>query len=249
WTSEGIFKQSFRDQIPLLAELLVSPISYSQRIYDIPRLYKLISFLSSLPLFFLAAIHVGSQKRKCLLWVALSSVVLCSVFLIRGDTSGVQHFLFLHVPVLVLLMYWANVSRRNMLSVLNLLVFGLLVNVALLTTTATFSHSTPSRSEVFNFLAVPVVAENNIINFYSWGGYSLQSLYGHSAQIVTWVFFYNTQSADSFTDFFGKTGRSAILNVCDSCSAESMKQFFPSYKIERVGPTGSNWSVWKISKP
>src|SRR5215475_11948491 len=206
--SEG-FKRSFLDQIPLLTEFVVSPISYSQRIYDIPRLYKLISFLLSLPLFFLAAIQVWSQKRKCLLWLALSSVVLCSVFLIRGDTSEVHHFLFLHVPVLVLLMYWANVSRRNMFSVLNLLVFGLLVDVALLTTTATFSHTTPSRSEVFNFLAVPVVAENNIINFSSWGGYSLQSLYGHPAQIVTWVNFDNTQSADSLTDLLGKTGRSA----------------------------------------
>ena len=60
------YVQGFWHQLPLLLEFLVSPITYAHRVFDIPRLYEIISFLLFVPLLFLIALYFRSQKKGCL---------------------------------------------------------------------------------------------------------------------------------------------------------------------------------------
>jgi hypothetical protein len=107
-------------------------------------------------------------------------------------------------------------------------------------------HARLSQNGIFEYLSQNEIAKNSLINFSSFGGYFILSLYGNKEQVVTWKDIKNTTSGNELISLSKNASKKNILNACEGCDLELMKTAFPDSQIQLVGPKDATWRVWKI---
>ena len=100
---------------------------------------------------------------------------------------------------------------------------------------------------MFSFLSEGMFAKNSVINFSTFGGFFLQSLYGSKDQIVTFKDLVNIKSGQPLITSVKNSSRTYLLNACENCDLKKMESIFPGLKIELVGPQDPSWRIWQVT--
>lgn len=233
-----------------LFDYLITPILMVHRTIAPNEFAKMVSRVLFAPLLAILFIYLWRSKRASLWVLLLSNVVLGAIYTYSQNVWASHHYIFLLVPILILLMQVANSSRQMFWLIIFLLVINLGVNIALAMNSRIISHASPSRKVVFEYLTLPDIAQKSVINFSTMGGYSIQALYGNANQVVTWTSLRVPTAGKSLLEILEKSNRQVILNVCDSedfCNYEQVRAQFPNQEIKKVGPANSSWWVWEIT--
>ena len=241
---------AFSDIYSFLLQFGSSPYAYPHRIFHLNEGYLKISQIVFAPLLAIAAFTVWHCRNRTAVWVLLlSEVILVLTFFVTKNVWASHHFIFLQIPVIILLILFANTSEKKFLLVSGLLLVNIVTNIYLLKNSAVQGHARLSQNGIFEYLSSNEVAKNSLINFSSFGGYFILSLYGHKEQVVTWRDLKNKGSGDALLELSDKASRGYVINACESCDLESIQRIFPSSTIELVGPNDPSWRVWKITAP
>jgi hypothetical protein len=235
----------FRKELKEIIQYLLSPIWMSSRIYNFSWLSKGISCIFFLPALFLFLNVKG--RLASFKYICFGSIfVTCIIFLISSITWSGHHFIFLHIPIIFLLMQYASKSYNNYLKTILCLSLSSLVAILQLNYADIGIHSRFDKSGLTYLLKDENLAKNSIINFSSWGGYYIQALYGNKSQLVTWTYPLNFQNAKEINELSIKTKRSLIFNICHSCTRDEILKFFPEKSVTRLTTKNSYWILWKI---
>ena len=124
---------------------------------------------------------------------------------------------------------------------------NLSINIYLLSNSSIQDHTRLSKNGMFSFLSEVEVAKNSVINFSSFGGFFLQSLYGSKDQIVTSKDLVNINSGLPLITSVKNSSRTYLLNACENCDLKKMESIFPGLKIELVGPQDPSWRIWQVT--
>jgi hypothetical protein len=237
---------SVASQLKMIRDYLIFPFMFTSRIYDVSRYQQIISAIFFLPVLFILYSYL--KKKTLVGYILLTSIlVLIVIFTIARNTWSGHHFIFLHLPIILMLMIFANQSLEKFKKVIIILSTLMVVCGVLLVFGQVGIHSSAERSILFKSLSNSKLASNSVINFSSWGGYYIQSLYGDQSQLVTYIEPMTGDEATRLAGIAKRLNRPFIINVCHSCSKEDMMKFFPGRVIEKVGPENYNWLIWKIS--
>jgi hypothetical protein len=238
----------FGDIYSFLIQFVSAPYAYPHRIFHLNDGYVRISQIVFAPLLAIAALTVWHCRKQQAVWVLLlSEAILILTFFVTKNVWASHHFIFLQIPVIILLIFFANTSEKKFLLVSGLLLINLVANTYLLKNSVVQGHARLSQNGIFEFLSQNEIAKNSLINFSSFGGYFILSLYGNKDQVVTWKDLKNKESGDALLLLGDKASRGSILNACESCELDSIQRIFPASTIELVGPKDPSWRVWKIS--
>lgn len=239
---------SYHDIYNALIQFTSIPYSFPHRIYHLDGSCLKISQLFFSPLLLIAALTLVKCKNKLSASIlVLSEVTLAIIFFITKNVWASHHFIFLLVPIIILLMIFAHQSTKKFGLVITLLFINLLVNVQLLSSSTIQGHARLGQNGIFKYLSDEEIAKDSLINFSSFGGYFILSLYGNKQQVVTWKDINKVNSGEPLAQTSKQASRQYILNVCEGCGIELMRTAFPGSRIEKVGPTDPTWVIWKIS--
>ncbi|QWD18439.1 hypothetical protein DP176_04520 [Polynucleobacter paneuropaeus] len=234
-------------QLKMIRDYLIFPFMFTSRIYDVSRYQQIISAIFFLPVLFILYSYL--KKKTLVGYILLTSIlVLIVIFTIARNTWSGHHFIFLHLPIILMLMIFANQSLEKFKKVIIILSTLMVVCGVLLVFGQVGTHSSAERSTLFKSLSNSKLASNSVINFSSWGGYYIQSLYGDQSQLVTYIEPMTGDEATRLAGIAKRLNRPFIINVCHSCSKEDMMKFFPGKQIDRESPNNSNWVIWRISQ-
>jgi len=243
------------DEAKMILDYLVFPFMFTHKIYDVNRLQQIISAIFFLPIFNIT-FHYLKQKTQAGLFLGASILVMIFILLATKNAWAGHHFIFIHIPLIMLVMLYANESKARFIWAIRAIVLLALVCSAQLLNGTVTLHSNSEKSVVFRYLHNEEIAKSSIINFSSWGGYYIQSLYGAKSQLVTYQFLNeanhndeanNMIQAQRLLDLSKKLNREIIYNICYSCSKKDMMKFFPGKMIEKLELDNSAWLIWKIS--
>jgi hypothetical protein len=238
---------AFGDIYSFLIQFISIPYSYPHRIFHLNEGYLRISQIVFAPLLAIATYTVWHFKNLAAVWVLLlSEIILILTFFVTKNVWASHHFIFLQIPVIILLIFFANVSEKKFLLVSGFLLINLVTNMYLLKNSAVQGHARLSQSGIFEYLSQNEIAKNSLINFSSFGGYFILSLYGNKEQVVTWKDIKNTASGSELISLSKNASKKNILNACEGCDLELMKTAFPGSQIQLVGPKDATWRVWQI---
>jgi hypothetical protein len=116
-----------------------------------------------------------------------------------------------------------------------------------------YYYSDHSRTLIFNKLKEKNIAEKSVINFSTWGGYYIQSLYGHKNQLVTYTDQFNDNEPEDLKKIKINNNRDFIINICfneneiNKCTYDFIREKFKNYKnIEPLTNNQGIWKAWKI---
>ena len=237
----------FGDICSFMIQFGSTPYAYPHRIFHLNEGYLRISQIVFAPLLAIAAFTVWHYRNRAAVWVLLlSEVILILTFFVTKNVWASHHFIFLQIPVIILLILFANASEKKLLLVSGLLLINLVTNMYLLKNSAVQGHARLSQNGIFEFLSQNEIAKNSLINFSSFGGYFILSLYGNKDQVVTWKDIKNTTSGDELIAVSKNASKKSILNACEGCDLELMKSAFRDSQIQLVGPEDATWKVWQI---
>jgi hypothetical protein len=260
--------QSFTQECRWIVIYLMSPIAFIMKIYkvfDIMKTYKvfddykylLISSISFFPIYALILYRLFCHKQTWARLIQLSFFAIIITFLVARNTWHPHHFIFLHLPLIIFLMIFASKSEAANQTVLSVLGTSVLATILLAHALPLHAHSDRSRDEVLDYLRKESNIERPVINFSSWGGYYVLSLYGPSSELVTAMVPPSLSSAQKLKNLVKESGRCRILNACygcesgerpcDNCDMASMKELFPNTSIIQIDFNQSAWKVFGIS--
>lgn len=240
----------FGDIYRFLIQFGSTPYAYPHRIFHLNEAYLTISQIVFSPLLAIAAFTVWHCRNRAAVWVLLlSEVILVLTFFVTKNVWASHHFIFLQIPLIILLILFANASEKKFLLVSALLVINVVTNIYLLKNSTVQGHARLSQNGIFEYLSQNEIAKNSLINFSSFGGYFILSLYGNKDQVVTWKDLKNKESGDVLLQLSEKTSRRYLINACESCDLDNIQRVFPLSTIELVGPKDPSWRVWKITAP
>lgn len=218
----------------------------------IPTEFALItSRLLFIPILAGLAMYLWRSKSTALWLILLSNLALGLIYIYSKNVWSAHHFIFLFIPIVILLMLWANTSKTAYWLIISLLFLNLAGNISLALNSPVIWHASPSREIIFRYLSKPEIAQKSVINFSSMGGYSIQALYGDKSQVVVWTSLNAPNAGKNLMGILSKSGRKSILNVCNSqegCSYELLRKHFPTQSINKVGPEVSSWIIWEIKQ-
>ncbi len=242
---------------------------YGSRIFEI-RFDVASIFAFTLVCFLLLLIYVElkyNKKFNIVIWLfILSYMSACIIFCIMGNPRLGHHYVYLHIPVLALLLIAANKNHERFKMVVSFVLFSNIISICVLLMTPIAGHSARERTDVFNYLRQNEVATENVINFSTWGGYYNQSLYGNKNQLVTFVAPLNSKGAFQLNELAKITSRN-ILNVCadcieepdllselfdyrtlseSKCNIESMRLLFATAKVVEIQTGLETWKMFQI---
>jgi len=235
-----------------LVEFTLGFPKFGHRVFQLsaPRIADVAAALLATALFCWAAYTAWRGRvlpRASLLLLGASYVALAVVFLIMRTPWAGHHHVFLHVPLLMLLLLVAGSSARRFRLVLASVVVLNLGSVAALTSRPIFNHSARERAVLFRYLSQPEVARANVIHFSTWGGFYQQSLFGDDDQIVTYSRFdRRPEDALRLRDLGARTSRS-ILNACLDCDLASMRAAYGTPDVREVELGLRRWRLFHVA--
>lgn len=255
------------DWLTLLLYYLFFWSSFAHNFFTITAASTSLFFLSVLTgfFFFLILLAVVTHReifrnysKTRLAFLAASFLAMATIFFVIRNTWAGHHFIFLWVPLIVL---FIDVLRRvpsswrmglgSAFLALNLF------SVVVLTQLPFETKVLRDKEAIFSYLNREDIASEGLINFSSWGGYYIQSLYGQKTQLVTYTEPYASErsrflpitmeDADALLKLSQKTGR-RIYNVCyeDYCNADSLQTAFGNrISFEEVMPGLERWKLFR----
>lgn len=231
-----------------LIQFISIPYSYPHRIFHLNEGYKIISQLVFAPVLLICIYTAWRCKNYLAIGLLiLSELVTVGIFILTKNVWASHHFIFLQIPIVILLMLFANSSAKSFLVSILLLCVNLFMNLALLNNSAVQGHAKLIKNGVFEYLSQDEIAKSGLINFSSFGGYFILSLYGNKDQVVTWKDLKNSESGRTLINLSKKASKEYIFNACEGCTVEQIQFAFPNATIEQVGPHKDSWRVWKIA--
>jgi len=239
---------SSSDVLSSLMKFFTAPYAYPHRIFHLSSQFTVFSQLAFAPLLGIAALYIWYGRKKiAVISLVFADVFLICIFMLTKNAWASHHFIFLQIPILILLMYFANESGKKYIIIIFLLIINIIINVYLLSNSSLQGHLRLSKNEMFSFLSQDKVANKSVINFSSFGGYFLQSLYGSKSQIVTWQDLKNIDSGQALLATVKDSSRIFLLNACEDCDLKKMESIFPGSKVELVGPQDPSWRIWQVT--
>ncbi len=245
-------KISFLNQLNYIFLYLFVPISYADRIFEIDKslfnIKNLLSLLSFLPVIFILFLSIKNNLKKVSAFLFTPIFFLLIVFLLFRSTWSGHHFIFLHLFFLLQLMFFANSNFKNFFKLSMALTLCVISSFVLLNNTTINDRSSNDIGEISNYLRNKNIAKESVINFSSWGGYLQQSIYGDKTQIVTMADPMSEEFANKINALRIDKNRSYILNICNGCTENSIKEIFKySKKIETIKLNTNTWKIMKIT--
>lgn len=239
---------AFGDIYSFLIQFGSTPYAYPHRIFHLNEGYLRISQIVFAPLLAIAAFAVWNYRNRAAVWVLLlSEVILILTFFVTKNVWASHHFIFLQIPIIILLILFVNASEKRFLLVSALLVINLVTNIYLLKNSTVQGHARLSQNGIFEYLSQNEIAKNSLINFSSFGGYFILSLYGNKEQVITWKDLKNKESGDDLFQLSKKSSKGNVINACENCELGDIQRAFPSSTVEQVGPKDPSWRLWKIT--
>jgi hypothetical protein len=247
-------RASLYDESVLILKYLFSPILFSDREFNTQSLYILskISFIPILstlifiPIIFLVYDFIKSHSKFYNMFIVLSFISTIVVFLVIRNPKYGHHFIYIHLPVIAVLMIYSNESHRKFCYVTILLAINCAINMLLLTYSPMYAESDKSRYQIFSYLSIPAVAESSVVNFTHWGIETVQTLYGDNSQLITTIDITKKDNAIILESILLNSKRSRIINVCVFCTREELASSFPSRTITLLNPEHGSWLMWEI---
>lgn len=185
------------------------------------------------------------NRRAAVLFLGAYAVGVITFVASRMPASP-HHFVFLHVPLLALLMVAGAGSGPAFARVMTFVGLSTLSAIALLSESPVAAPAARERAAMFAYLSRPDVAPHYVVNFSSWGGYYPQSLYGDRQQIVTFIAPANASDAARLVDIAKATSRD-ILDVCLDCDRAPIAEFLGPADIAAVNLGLTQWNVFRIA--
>ena len=232
-------------ELKIIRDFVFFPLMFVNKIYHVNRHQQILSGLFYLPIIYIVYLYLKKNIFGCTL--ILSNIFLIISFLITKNAWSGHHFIFLHLPILIILMNFANISSKNFKWVTLSLIFIIFYCSSQLVLNHLNDTSGAERFEIFKRLNNERIASNSIINFSSWGGYYIQSLYGQKTQLVTYIEPLTFEDAQKLEAIAIRLKKNSILNICNKCMKNEILNIFPNRPIERMSNENSNWVIWKIS--
>ena len=223
---------------------------YGERIFIIPFFLRVGFGVATVALavwLVIAGIRTQSVRRGALLLFGLAYAIGVLVFLaIRAGYAG-HHFIFLHIPALALLLLVAKTNVAHFRLILGIILVLNVSSMVILGVSSIHPRSARERTAVFRYLTQPAIAEANVINFSSWGGYYQQALFGDDSQLVTFSYLVGEYSSGpvELRQLGRLTGR-RILNVCMNCDLQLMQTLFATTDVTEIRPGLRYWRIFQI---
>jgi len=233
-------------EIEYTVRFLLAPLTFISRIYHSPRF--VISALAFLPVLYLCFLALKHEDSKLQLTIVGSMGLSIAIFIFTRQTWSGHHFVFLHIPLLILLMRFASGGTRRYTYVVLSVLLSAIVSCFQMYLGKELPATESTRQPIFNYLSRDEVASNAIINFVSWGGYYQQSLYGSRAQLVTYIEPLTDKSVAELTELWTRSGRKEIINVCLGCDARTVSAFFPDFNVSTLYFPNTSWRLVKIER-
>ena len=209
-----------------MLNFFTAPYAYPHRIFYLSSQFTLLSQLTFAPLLCIVTFCIWHGRKKiAVVGLVISDLVLICIFIITKNTWASHHFIFLQIPILILLMYFSNESLKKYFIIIILLMINLFINIYLLSNSSIQDHTRLSKNGMFSFLSEGMVAKNSVINFSTFGGFFLQSLYGSKDQIVTFKDLVNIKSGQPLITSVKNSSRTYLLNACENCDLKKWKAF------------------------
>jgi hypothetical protein len=240
--------RSFSDEIAHIIEYQFSPIMFGSRFYEIDFNQKIISTIVFSPILYILLLKIKQVNFPVKHWFLSALILLATIFIFMRNAWTGHHFVFLHIPIIFLLMIYSNKSKEKYSAVLGILIIISLISAIQLINSKATNGSEDNKADVFKYLQNEELAKNSIINFSSWGGYYIQSLYGPESQLVTYTEPINESDGLALESLRQRLKRRYILNVCNSCSIDEISAIYSGSNIVQVGPKLSGWTIFQISK-
>jgi hypothetical protein len=186
-----------------------------------------------------------------------SSAITVAIFIVIRNAWAAHHFIFLWVPLILLFADLVAGLTPELMMIAMTGFLGLnLISTVILTQQSETVRSARERDVIFRYFSDDAIASQAIINFSSWGGYYIQSLYGPKDQLVTYTEPYGVEStrttslspkdAKGLLQLSQQTGRQ-IYNVCFSelCNKVSLEALFGfELTFKDVLPGLPHWHVF-----
>jgi len=238
---------TFLQELNLIGTYLFSPVVFTSRIYQLTTGELAISAAFFVPVLYFIFSYVKKYRSSLFYFLIISLVILVAIFCYGRKTWTGHHFIFLHIPIIIALMHYANKNATALKGILISLSVVCIASLFQLHFSQEATHSDRNRNDIFKYLQSESIDMNSIINISSWGAYYTQSLFGDKSQVVTFIDPLNRPDAEELIKIQQRLSRKFILNVCDSCTAAQVAEVFNGKKITRVGPSSSTWLIWQIS--
>ena len=241
---------SFHKELLYILAYSISPILFSSKIYQLSYFEILLSSFVLCLLFFLIFKPKNFKKIQIKYKILFFSYfITIIVFLIFRKTWTGHHFIFLHLPIILGFCIYANKNRINLLKTLIFLTTIILFTFAQLSFAKIYDYSDKSRNAIFKKLKEPYLANNSVINFSTWGGYYIQSLYGDEKQLVTYTDQLDIGHSEKLKKIKLNNNRKYIINVCfdeninNKCTYDFLKNKFVNFKT--IKPLIDNTGIWR----
>jgi len=185
-----------------------------------------------------------SLRTTMLLLSILSMVV---VFLVFRNVWAAHHFMYLWMPGLMLIAdMLARLRHQWLIGVVGgFFALNLMALIYMMESPISWAESR-DRDAIFEYLSNSVPAEKSIVNFSSWGGYYIYSLYAPKNQVVTYMDLIKPEDGNKMLAISMATGRK-IYNVCSGpwCNEVFIGQFFNNQlKFTNALPGLLVWRVY-----
>lgn len=239
---------TFSEELKQIVLYLITPIRFTNRIYELSIDQHLISIIAFFPVLCIFLYAAFAKEYRNWVFILLSLFLLVFIFLLMRMTWSGHHFIYLHIPILIFLMIYASNGTRRYIQVIIALVLSALVSWSQVYSAKEGIHSESGRKNIFYYLSQKEIASESIINFTSWGGYSQQSLYGSNLQLVTHILPTNSDTMKPIIELWVKTGKKYLINVCYNCDESTFYEYFPASKILMLNFPMTSWRLIRIEK-
>ena len=183
--------------------------------------------------------------RRAVAWMGAAYAAGAAVFLVTRTSSAPHHYVFLQLPVVILLMLAASRTTAGWNRVLvYVMVSGVLAMVTL-TARPVAAESARARDRFYAYLSRPDVASTHVVNFSSWGGYYQQALYGADAQLVTFVEPLTGSDATRLATLATSIARD-VIDVCLDCTRPSIAAAFAGSDVKEIDLGLARWKLFEV---
>ncbi len=202
--------------------LILAWPAYAHRVFDMEMINILLIIASILfaGIFILVCFIIAWRRKMFLPLTPRTELLMFSIFaalIVFLGPSRVwagHHFVFLWIPAFVLFADFLDQLKPKAFLAVTLSFFALSAYSVLALTQSPMSFNmSPEREAIFSYFDDEKRAEESIVNYSSWGGYFIHSLYAPKNLLVTYIDPLDKDRATKLFDIARRTHR-RIYDVC-----------------------------------
>lgn len=245
--NSGVTKQGIIEEFKYFFKYTFVPAAFADRVFNINIFVALISFASWIPINIYILKSVFNENNVFYRYIILLNILILITFLVFRNTWSGHHFIYIHIPVIIYLMYLSSKSTKIYRIILYLLSFSVATNMMLLNRDLIESHSGWSRMEVIELIKDPKYSEKTI-NIRSWGLYSILTLFKQKNQVITWIDAGDSSAADVLIKREFNASSKSFIEICNECSQYQVIKFYPGAKVTLLSSSTDSWKAFEIER-